>query len=101
MPDGKLPWLNIPGFNHFQGHLSGLYAPHYVRSSQRFPDARRVTAEDLEALEMFDHLAEDPELRMDMEFRPGDMQFVMAGSSPAMTGIVGYLVQVQQSRLRT
>jgi hypothetical protein len=30
----------------------------------------------MEALEMFDRLAEDAELRLDMEFLPGDMQFV-------------------------
>jgi hypothetical protein len=76
VPDGKLPWFDLPVFNHHQGYLSAIYAPHYVRSSQRFPEARRLTAEDLAALELFDRLAEDPELRLDMEFRPGDMQFV-------------------------
>lgn len=76
IPDGKNPWFDIPVFNDYQGYLSAIYAPHYVRSSQRFPEARRLTAEDMEALEMFDSLAEDPELRLDMEFRPGDMQFV-------------------------
>ncbi len=76
VPEGKLPWFDIPVFNDHAGYLSAIYAPHYVRSSQRFPEARRLTAEDLEALEMFDRLAEDPELRLDMEFLPGDMQFV-------------------------
>ncbi len=76
VPDGKNPWFDIPVFNDYQGYLSAIYAPHYVRSSQRFPGARRLTEADLAALEMFDSLAEDPELRLDMEFRPGDMQFV-------------------------
>ncbi len=76
VPEGKLPWFNIPVFNEYAGFLSAIYAPHYVRSSQRFPEARRLTAEDLEALEMFDRLAENPVLRLDMELQPGDMQFV-------------------------
>jgi len=76
VPEGKLPWFDIPVFNDYAGFLSAIYAPHYVRSSQRFPEARRLTAEDLQALEMFDRLAEDPQLRLDMELRPGDMQFV-------------------------
>jgi Taurine catabolism dioxygenase TauD, TfdA family len=76
VPEGKLPWFDLPVFNDHAGYLSVIYSPQYVRSSQRFPEARRLTAEDLEALEMFDHLAEDPELRLDMEFLPGDMQFV-------------------------
>ena len=32
--------------------------------------------EDIEALDMFDDLANDAELRLDMELRPGDMQFL-------------------------
>jgi hypothetical protein len=76
VPQGKKPWFEIPLFNDHQGYLSAIYAPHYVRSAQRFADARRLTAEDMEALEMFDRLAEDAELRLDMEFLPGDMQFV-------------------------
>jgi hypothetical protein len=76
VPAGKQPWFDIPVFNDHAGHLSAIYAPHYVRSSQRFLEARRLTAEDLEALAMFDRLAEDPELRLDMAFHPGDMQFV-------------------------
>lgn len=76
VPEGKLPWFDIPVFNEYAGYLSAIYAPHYVRSSQRFPEARRLTAEDMAALEMFDRLAEDPTLRLDMELISGDMQFV-------------------------
>lgn len=76
VPEGKKPWFDIPVFNEYAGYLSAIYAPHYVRSSQRFAGARRLTAEDLEALSMFDGLAEDAGLRLDMELRPGDMQFV-------------------------
>lgn len=76
VPEGKLPWFDIPVFNEYAGYLSVIYAPHYVRSSQRFPEARRLSAEDLEALDMFDRMAEDTTLRLDMELRPGDMQFV-------------------------
>jgi hypothetical protein len=76
VPQGKKPWFDIPLFNDYKGHLSAIYAPHYVRSAQRFPEARRLTVEDMEALEMFDRLAEDTDLRLDMEFLPGDMQFV-------------------------
>lgn len=76
VPPGKLPWFYTPIYNDYEGYLSVIYAPHYVRSSQRFPEAPRLTEQDLQALDMFDSLAEDPALRLDMEFRPGDMQFV-------------------------
>ena len=76
VPEGRKPWFETPVYNDYDGLLSAIYAPHYVRSSQRFPEAPRLSPEDLEALDRFDALAEDPLLRLDMEFRPGDMQFV-------------------------
>ena len=76
VPPGKKPWFHTSIYSDFEGHLSAIYAPHYVRSSQRFPEAPRLEPIDLEALDYFDRLAEDPDLRLDMEFRPGDMQFV-------------------------
>jgi len=76
VPEGKKPWHYCPIYNDYAGYLSAIYAPHYVRSSQRFPDAPRLTEEDYAALEMFDRTAEDAELRLDMALRPGDIQFV-------------------------
>jgi hypothetical protein len=76
VPDGKKPWFYTPIYNEHAGLLSAIYAPHYVRSSQRFDEAPRLNDEDLAALDRFDALAEDEELRLDMAFQPGDMQFV-------------------------
>jgi len=76
VPEGKEPWFEMPIYNDYAGHLSAIYAPHYVRSSQRFASAPRLSRQDIAALDCFDRLAEDPLLRLDMEFRPGDMQFV-------------------------
>jgi hypothetical protein len=76
VPVGKQPFFDMPVYNEYEGHLSAIFSGTYIRSGQRFPDARRLTAEDHAALAMFDDLANDTELRLDMEFRPGDMQFV-------------------------
>ncbi len=76
VPPGQKSWFETPIYNDHQGYLSAIYAPHYVRSSQRFPAAPRLEAIDLEALDYFDSLAEHQDLRLDMELRPGDMQFV-------------------------
>ncbi len=76
VPLGKNPWFETPIYSDYAGYLSAIYAPHYVRSSQRFPEAPRLEPIDYEALDHFDRLAESPELRLDMEFCPGDMQFV-------------------------
>ena len=76
VPPGKAPWWDQAVYSDYAGHVTAHYAPHYVISSQRFPDARRLTEMDLAALRCLDRMAEDPALRLDMEFRPGDIQFV-------------------------
>jgi hypothetical protein len=76
IPEGMKPWFDMPVFHDYQGYLSAIYSGTYIRSGQRFPEARRLTVEDLAALDRFDSLAEDQELRLDMTLAPGDIQFV-------------------------
>jgi hypothetical protein len=76
VPVGEKPYFDMPVYNDYAGHLSAIYSGTYIRSAQRFAKVPRLTAEDHAALEMFDDLANDKELRLDMELRPGDMQFL-------------------------
>lgn len=76
VPEGAEPFFNIPVFNWFAGKLSGIYQRQYIDSAQRFPDAVRLTARHVEALDLFDTLANDPALNFRMRLSPGDMQFV-------------------------
>lgn len=76
VPEGKGPFYEAPVFNPHDGLVSVLYSRLHIGSSQRFPEARRLEPEDLEALDMLAELARDPELRLDMDFRPGDIQLL-------------------------
>jgi hypothetical protein len=76
VPEGKAPFYEAPVFNEHAGYVSVLYSRLHIGSAQRFPEARRLTAEDIEALDMLGELAGDPELRLDMNFMPGDIQFL-------------------------
>jgi hypothetical protein len=76
VPEGKAPFYEAPVFNPHAGTLSVLYSRLHIGSSQRFPEARRLTPEDFAALDMLGELAGDPELRLDMDFQPGDIQFL-------------------------
>jgi len=76
VPPGKGPFYEAPVFNEFAGTLSVLYSRLHIGSAQRFPEARRLTAADYEALDMLADLAGDPDLRLDMTFMPGDIQFL-------------------------
>jgi hypothetical protein len=76
VPEGKAPFYLAPVFNPHAGTLSVLYSRLHIGSSQRFPEARRLSPEDIEALDMLGALAGDPELCLDMNFMPGDIQFL-------------------------
>jgi hypothetical protein len=76
IPGGKSPFYEAPIFNAHEGRVSVIYSRLHIGSSQRFPEAPRLTPEDWEALDMFADLAGDPELRLDMNFTPGDIQIL-------------------------
>jgi hypothetical protein len=76
VPAGMKPYFEIPVFNWHQGFLTAIYQRQYIDSAQRLDGAPRLTPQQIEALDLFDSLANDPALHLHMEFRPGDMQFV-------------------------
>ena len=76
VPEGQKPYFEIPVFNWHQGYLTAIYQRQYIDSAQRFADAPRLTPAQIEALDLFDRLANDPKLHLFMEFKPGDVQLV-------------------------
>lgn len=76
VPAGEKPYFTIPVFSWHEGFLTVMYQRQYLESAQRFPDAPRLTARHIEALNLFDALANDPRLHISMRLRRGDMQFV-------------------------
>ena len=76
VPEGKDEFYEAPVFNSHEDRVSVLYSRLHIGSSQRHAEARRLAPEDLEALDMFGALADDPELRLDMSFMPGDIQIL-------------------------
>ncbi|WP_437717295.1 TauD/TfdA family dioxygenase [Sorangium sp. So ce448] len=76
VPAGERPYFRIPVLSWHTGLLSGIYQRQYIESARRFPDVPPLTARQIEALDLFDALANDPALHMTMELRPGDIQLV-------------------------
>jgi hypothetical protein len=76
VPEGGKPYFTIPVFNWHEGFLTAIYQRQYIDSAQRFPDAPGLTPAHIEALDLFDALANDPTLHMFMAFQPGDIQLV-------------------------
>jgi hypothetical protein len=76
VPTGHKPYFCIPVFNWHAGLLSAIYHRPYIESARRFPQVPALTPLQMEALNAFDDLANDPALCFFMEFQAGDMQLV-------------------------
>ena len=76
VPEGAKPWMAIPPLSWHERRLTVFYQRQYIDSAQRFEGAMRLTPAHVEALDMFDALADDPGLHFGMQLQPGDMQFV-------------------------
>lgn len=76
VPEGMAPFMTIAPFSWYDGKLTVFYQRQYIDSAQRFEAAMRLSADHIAALDMFDALANDPELHLVMRLQPGDMQFV-------------------------
>ena len=73
---GQKPYFQIPVFNWHEGFLTSIYQRKYIDSAQRFDDVPHLSDAHIEALDMYDELANDPHLNFSMRLQPGDMQFV-------------------------
>jgi TfdA family taurine catabolism dioxygenase TauD len=77
VPEGMEPWFDIPIFHRYAGKLSCIYVRQYIESAQKhFPEARRLTREQYDAMDLIDELCNDPAIHLAMDFRPGDIQLL-------------------------
>jgi len=76
VPEGGKPYFSIPVFNWHEGLLSVIYQRQYIESARRFPGVAPLSPVQIEALDLFDELANDPKLSLTMELQPGDIQLV-------------------------
>jgi hypothetical protein len=77
VPEGMQPWFDIPIYHRHAGKLSCIYVRQYIESAQKlFPQARRLTAAQREAMDLIDELCNDPAIHLAMDFRPGDIQLL-------------------------
>lgn len=74
--EGRLPWFPVPPCRFDGIRLRTFYHSDYFRSVVRHPTAPRFTAEEQDLLDLYESLADDPGLYLDMQLEPGDLQWV-------------------------
>jgi hypothetical protein len=76
IPDGQEAFYNIPVFNWLDDYLTCFYHREYIDSAQRYEKAPKLSSRQIEALNLFDQIANEESVYLGMQFKPGDMQFV-------------------------
>jgi hypothetical protein len=73
---GKAPTYETPVFCYHAGYMTVTFVRRFVESAPRHAGVPPVTPELIEAMDLLEDLAESDELRLDMDFRPGDIQWI-------------------------
>ncbi|MCA6237874.1 MAG: TauD/TfdA family dioxygenase [Phenylobacterium sp.] len=77
---GSPAWFSRPICRLADGRLNLFFIPWYIRESQQHPDAPRLTFEQEAVLRFIETTANDPDHFLDMDFQPGDIQFLKNAS---------------------
>jgi hypothetical protein len=71
VPPGKQTTYELPIFHDHAGEITAIYAHAFIKATQTRLDAQRLAAQQIEAMDLVDHLANDDAIRLDMDFQPG------------------------------
>jgi hypothetical protein len=73
---GRRPFLPVPPCRFAKGRLRTFWHADYFRSALRHPEAPRWDARTRELVALYEEIAGDPELVLEMDFAPGDVQLL-------------------------
>ena len=74
--EGQKRYFMLAPFQPHQGRMIAALVPAFIRKARAFEEVPPLTRAQTEALKLVDTLASEPAIRLDMDFRPGDMQFL-------------------------
>lgn len=73
---GEKPWVASPLFTPWGGRMIAWFVASAINKGQDLPGVPKLTAQQREAMEWVNAIADEEGIRLDMEFRVGDMQIV-------------------------
>ncbi|MGI9592493.1 MAG: TauD/TfdA family dioxygenase [Myxococcota bacterium] len=68
--------IPVPPCRHAEGRLRTFFHSDYFRSVTRHPDVPPFSDDEQTLLDLYDEIAQSPELRLDMQFEVGDVQLL-------------------------
>lgn len=76
-PDSPELTYSSPIISHVDGTFSTYAGMSMIFSAQEYPGVPSLTAEQTEVLHLFDEISHEPGLPIDMDFQPGDVQWLL------------------------
>jgi hypothetical protein len=73
---GEPPFYELPVIRDVDGSPRIFYIGWYIRDAQRHAEVPRLTAAQRAAMDAIEAIANSPDFYVEMEFRPGDMQWL-------------------------
>lgn len=73
---GALRHILVPPCRYSGQRLRTFYHSDYFRSAQRHADVPRFTEDEESLLELYEEIANDVDIRLDMQLEPGDIQWL-------------------------
>lgn len=74
--DGTPLTFAMPIVRRDAAGTASFFIPWYIRRAQGLPDVPDLTPDQEEVLSLYEQTANRPDLYLDMDFRPGDMQWI-------------------------
>ncbi len=76
-PEGEQPWYDVPMLSAHNGRMAARITNRsFMESVSRYGDELALSATQREALDVFQEISNREELRLQMHFQEGDMQFI-------------------------
>lgn len=73
---GEDPYFEMPVLDDVAGTPRVFYIGWYIRDAQRHVGAPRLTADQTDAMDLLESIANDPAFHLEMDFQPGDVQLL-------------------------
>lgn len=74
--EGEPPFFELPVCSNHDGNFRMFYIGWYIRHSQRHPEAPRLSAEQVQALDLIDEIASEPDFHFEFRMEPGEINYL-------------------------
>jgi len=97
-PDSPELTYDSPIISYVDGTFSAYAGSSMIFSAQDYPEVPRLTDAQIEVLNLFEEVSQEPGLAIDMDFQPGDVQWLL--NYAALHSRTGYVDYPERERRR-